>query len=181
MSFVLNKKVHIKGFSFERQNRAFEVNKASDFDRIYGDSYKISEYAVTDIGNNVTLEFDDIDFNEECALSIEICGNSPIDKNTMHLLFSSKDGDVRQTVDFSLTDGYKERRLVTNGVRPHLSTHLSRLPIRINDSPESIFCLKLLVKQERRVSSWYGAVMEPCMVVAYPPEGYIVNMRFKIS
>lgn len=107
--FAFDKKVHIKGFSFERQNRAFEQNNASFCDQIYGDSFKLSETAVTEIGNNVTLEFDDLDFGEKGAQHVKICGNSPIDRNTLHLIFSSKDGDIRQIAEFTQTCGYEEK------------------------------------------------------------------------
>lgn len=35
--FVLRQKVHIKGFSFQKNNRAYEQNRAVENDRIYGD------------------------------------------------------------------------------------------------------------------------------------------------
>lgn len=107
--FAFDKKVHIKGFSFELQNRAFEQNNASSCDHIYGDSFKLSETAVTEIGNNVTLLFDDLDFGDNGAHYVKICGNSPIGRNTVHLIFSSKDGDVRQTAEFTRTCGYEEK------------------------------------------------------------------------
>lgn len=34
--FVLKQKIHIKGFSFERQSRAFEQNTAASCDHLYG-------------------------------------------------------------------------------------------------------------------------------------------------
>lgn len=41
--FVLNQKVHIKGFSFEKKNRAFEKNRVVESDQIYGDTFELTE------------------------------------------------------------------------------------------------------------------------------------------
>ncbi len=41
--FVLRQKVHLKGFAFERQNRAFQRNAAASCDRIYGDTFTVAE------------------------------------------------------------------------------------------------------------------------------------------
>jgi len=107
--FVLNQKVHIKGFSFEQQSRAFEQNMAIDCDRIYGDTYSITESSVEGIGNNVSLEFEHMDFTEEGASKLIICGRSTIDKNTIHVRFAGEEGESNQIVEFTKSDGYEER------------------------------------------------------------------------
>jgi beta-galactosidase len=65
--FVLQKKVHIKGFSFEEKNRAFEQNLAVESAHIYGDAFTFTENRVEGIGNNVSLEFEQLDFTSEGA------------------------------------------------------------------------------------------------------------------
>ncbi len=107
--FVLNNKVHIKGFSFERQSRAFIRNLVAQSDSIYGDSYTIHEDKVEGIGNNVSLEYENMDFGEEGASRLVICGCSPIERNTIQIRFASKDGSVNQLVEFLKSDGYAER------------------------------------------------------------------------
>ncbi|KAB8130998.1 DUF4982 domain-containing protein [Gracilibacillus oryzae] len=104
--FVLQNKVHIKGFSFEEQNRAYEQNDAINMDQIYGDSYQITENGVEGIGNNVTLEFNNFNFTDG-ANKLFICGRSPIDKNTIHVRFSGEEGDINQIVEFYFTDKYE--------------------------------------------------------------------------
>ena len=91
ISFVFNQKVHIKGFSFERKNRAFEQNLATECDHIYGDSYTFKDDRVEGIGNNVSLVFEQMDFTEKGATKISIYGRSPIDKNTIHIRFSGEE------------------------------------------------------------------------------------------
>ncbi|WP_404455174.1 DUF4982 domain-containing protein [Virgibacillus necropolis] len=107
--FVLNQKVHIKGFSFEKKNRAFERNSAVECDHIYGDTFSITENSVEGIGNNVSLEFEQMDFTSEGTTKLLINGKSPIDKNTIHVRFASEEGENNQIVEFQKTDGYEER------------------------------------------------------------------------
>ncbi|WP_375103872.1 glycoside hydrolase family 2 TIM barrel-domain containing protein [Paenibacillus sp. RS8] len=107
--FVLQKKVHIKGFSFVKKNRAFEQNHAVDCDRIYGDTFTIAEQGVEGIGNNVSLVFEQMDFITEGASRLVICGRSPIDKNTIHIRFEEGEESNHQLIEFTQSDGYVER------------------------------------------------------------------------
>lgn len=107
--FVLEKKVHIKGFSFEKKNRAFERNLASECDHIYGDTFSVTENRVEGIGNNVSLEFEQMDFTSEGPTRLVIYGSSPIDKNTIHIRFAGPEGEFNQLVEFTQSDGYEER------------------------------------------------------------------------
>jgi beta-galactosidase len=107
--FVLHKKVHIKGFSFEPQNQAFAYNSAASCDRIYGDTFAFVEDRVEGIGNNVSLEFTHMDFTSEGASKLVINGRSPIDKNTIHIRFAGENGESSQLVEFEKSDGYEER------------------------------------------------------------------------
>ena len=107
--FVLRQKVHIKGFSFERKNRAFEQNIATLCDHIYGDTFEISENSVEGIGNNVSLEFENMDFTIDGATKLVVFGRSPIDKNTINIKFESDEGENNQLVEFTKSDEYVER------------------------------------------------------------------------
>jgi beta-galactosidase len=71
--FVFNEKVHIGGFKFSKQNKAFERLYAADNDFIYGDSYVVKSRAIEGIGNNVTIGYADMDFGDNGAKSVEIC------------------------------------------------------------------------------------------------------------
>jgi beta-galactosidase len=108
--FVLNAKIHIKGFYFERKNKAFEKNMAIECNHIYGDTFEIKEKSVEGIGNNVSLEFENMDFGCEGAAKLVICGRSPIDKNTINIQFSNEEGQSKQIVEFTKSkDGYEEK------------------------------------------------------------------------
>lgn len=105
LCFVLQDKVHIKGFVFARQNRAFEQNQATACDHIYGDTFTMTESAVEGIGNNVSLTYEQMDFGEVGASKIVIYGRSPIEKNTIQI----RVGEQQQLVEFTQSDGYEVR------------------------------------------------------------------------
>lgn len=105
-AIVLNRKIHLKGFQFTTINKAFEQLHALDHNHLYGDSFTITEDAIENIGNNVSITFEDMDFGDAGATKLTICGHSPIDKNTITILFSGDHGDSKQPVEFNYSDGY---------------------------------------------------------------------------
>lgn len=107
--FVLHSKVHIKGFYFERKNKAFEQNMVIECNHIYGDTFEIKENSVEGIGNNVSLEFEDMGFNTDGATKLVIYGRSSIDKNTIHIQISNKEVQEKQIVEFTQSNGYEEQ------------------------------------------------------------------------
>jgi len=108
--FVLkNQKVHMKGFSFEKKNRAFEQIQARECDRIYGDTFTITEKSIEGIGNNVSLEFVEMDFTIEGASKLIVYGRSPIDKNTIQIRYANQDEERKQLIEFTQSEGYEER------------------------------------------------------------------------
>lgn len=112
LTFVLRRKIHLKGFRFAAPNKAFAQLSALDHTRIYGDSFTLGEEAVEQIGNNVSLIYEEMDFGSAGSAKLVICGRSPLDKNTIHILFSGPGGESRQIVEFTspATDsGYAEQ------------------------------------------------------------------------
>lgn len=109
LCFVLKDKVHIKGFTFERQNRGLQQNLAIDCDHIYGDTFTKTEDAVEGIGNNVSLEFDDMDFTSEGATKFVIYGRTPNEKNTIQIRVSGEHGEHNQLVEFAHSKDYNEQ------------------------------------------------------------------------
>ena len=98
--FVLEKKIHLKGFSFAKINRAWQKLLVSECDKIYGDSFIREAEVVREIGNNVTIEFENMEFDEEGAGNITICGSTPLEKNTIIVRFVSDEGEERQMLEF---------------------------------------------------------------------------------
>lgn len=101
ISFVLRNKVHIKGFSFRKYEKAVSLLTAAECSRVYGDSFTVEEEAVTGIGNNVTLEYENMDFGEEGVNGIAIYGRTPLAVNTIHIHFTDERGElVNRIVEF---------------------------------------------------------------------------------
>jgi len=101
----LDRKIHMKGFRFAKQEKAFVTLHAAEADSIYGDSYTKQEKAITGIGNNVTLVFEGMDFGESGATKLVICGKTPHEVNNIRLLTEWEDGRKEQE---SLEFGFAE-------------------------------------------------------------------------
>ncbi len=109
LSFVFFEKVHMKGFSFAPIKKAYAKIEASDLEKVYGDSFERKDNGVEHIGNNVTLELGEMDFGEEGAGKVVICGHTPLAKNTIHIRFT-KDGETQvQIVEFAKSADYEEQ------------------------------------------------------------------------
>ena len=126
LTFVLRRKIHLKGFRFAKLHKAYARLSALDNTRIYGDSFTLVEDAIEQIGNNVSLVYEDMDFGAAGSTELVICGRSPLDKNTVHILLSGPGGDSRQIVEFtrSAADGdYAEQTFALEPVAgPHTVT-----------------------------------------------------------
>lgn len=104
------KKVHIKGFSFRKQEKAFSTLFAAECDGVYGDTFTKEEEAITGIGNNVTLVFENMNFKENGVTGVEICCRSPLRGNTVHVQFTTKDGTVlRRILEIPGTTEYQNQ------------------------------------------------------------------------
>jgi len=92
LCFVFKQKVHIKGFLFTKQEKGYSHHNFANADHIYGDSFKINGTSVENIGNNVTIMFNDMLF-EKPATEIEISWRSVQDINSIKLLFTNEYGN----------------------------------------------------------------------------------------
>lgn len=100
LCFVFQEKVHLKGFSFKKYNRAWQQIPAGECDHIYGDSFRRDGTSIREIGNNVTLEFTKMEFGEEGCRGLRICGSTPLEKNTIILRFVKEDREERKMLEF---------------------------------------------------------------------------------
>lgn len=97
IKLFFNDKVHIKGFEFAKQEKAFAVLDAALCDDVYGDSFTVEKKAITGIGNNVTITFNNMHFGETADRNITIKSKSSYAKNTVHIRFV-RDKEVIKTV-----------------------------------------------------------------------------------
>lgn len=104
ITFVVNTRLHIKGFVFTKPEKAFSEIYASECKSVSGDSYEVKGNSVINIGNNVTLLYDDMDFGENGAEYIEIKGKTPLNEMTVRLQFTNENGEV-SVQSFSVKGG----------------------------------------------------------------------------
>ena len=90
----MDRKIHLKGFSFARQSRAWLTLAAGEADAVYGDSFVRDGAAVRRIGNNVSLVFDNMDFGAGGRAALEITGSTPLDLNPIQVRFSGAEGEL---------------------------------------------------------------------------------------
>ncbi|MCQ2592757.1 MAG: DUF4982 domain-containing protein [Treponema sp.] len=110
ISVVLPYTLEFHGFYFDKTLKALSKLRALDADDIVGDSFKKTDSAVEGIGNNVNLDFSHMDFGEEGAVSITICGKSNTDNNSINLKFFDEDGNSStELIEFAHTDDYEEK------------------------------------------------------------------------
>ena len=113
LAFSLDSKVHMQGFSFARQSRALRCNRAVDCDELYGDSFKKDSDAVRNIGNNVTLSFHHMQFDQAGKMTLTLDGATPLDTNTVSLRITSEQGEAKvSTCDFRQSERGKQTFLV---------------------------------------------------------------------
>ncbi len=110
LSFKTYDKMHIKGFSFTGQLRAFCGIAAVSADSIYGDSFTKKEDAIEGIGNNVTLGYGILNFGDEGAVSVSITGRAPAGANTLQLSFKDpvSADEHKELLEFPGCDEYRE-------------------------------------------------------------------------
>lgn len=116
LCFTARDQIHIKGFIFAKPQKAYAKLSALEHSRIYGDTFTIAEEAVTGIGNNVSLEYDNMDFGEKEISKLTICGRTPLAKNTIHIRFAGSFGEVKQIAEFTCSDQYTEQQFSITGV-----------------------------------------------------------------
>lgn len=89
-----SRKVHIKGFSFTYFEKAYGRLWGAECSRVYGDSFKVESRAITDIGNNVTVVYENMNFGPEGADRVTLWGSSPLSHNTIHIHFTDESGEM---------------------------------------------------------------------------------------
>ena len=110
LKFRMKDKVHMKGFVFEKQPNAYISHTAGSADQLYGDCFERVGDTVSNIGNNVTLAWNDMDFDNEKDVTLEIEGETPLDLNTISIRITNTDGKEYDTAaGFSGKGGTKQR------------------------------------------------------------------------
>lgn len=106
ITFIFQQKVHIQKFKFSKKIRNFATVSATDYDLIYGDSYKLTKKSVDQIGNNVTLKFEDFHFDQKVS-GLILSGKSNAQRNTIRVKISNKGGEQVELLEFPNTNKFE--------------------------------------------------------------------------
>lgn len=120
-------KISFKGFVCKQLDKAYEVNNAADCDRIYGDTFTVSGSSVTHIGNNVSLEFDGMDFADGVS-SLTIKGKTHNDVDSIHVFFNDENGRERRIIEFERSDETAERTFAIDPIKGKFKVIFMFLP-----------------------------------------------------
>jgi len=88
--FSMGVKVHLKGFSFTRQSRAWQLLRGLEADTVYGDSFERSAEGILNIGNNVSLVYGQMDFGESSHARLMLDGATPLENNPVTIRFENE-------------------------------------------------------------------------------------------
>ena len=101
LCFRMKQKVHLKGFRFEKQSRAFLTQLPGDADAVYGDSFVREGNTIHHIGNNVSLIFHEMDFGDRQDCRLMIRGKTDLPLNSITVRIRDVHGETRnEVVDF---------------------------------------------------------------------------------
>lgn len=109
IAFVIEKQCIFGGFEFGKLNKAYEKLQAAENDGLYGDEYSVIDNRIENIGNNVLINFSEMDFANGTT-SITVRGKTPNEKNTIQLRYTPQGGQQQtQLLEFAKSDEYIER------------------------------------------------------------------------
>jgi len=94
LCFSTTEKIHLKGFAFTRQSRAWLEQSAIMADSVYGDSFNRTDTGVLNIGNNVSLCFEDMDFGDAKRAVLAIDGCTTLNENPITIRFQNTEGET---------------------------------------------------------------------------------------
>lgn len=106
ISFVVHDKIQFKGFEFEKIAKAYDKISSLKHSYLSGDTYEIVENAVEKIGNNVSIQFDEMNFTEG-ANRIRITGSTPLEANMIRIEFNDGSNRTSQMVEFKQASEYE--------------------------------------------------------------------------
>ncbi len=95
LCFVMDCKIHLAGFSFARQSRAWQPLRALAADALYGDTFVKTSEGVTGIGNNVSFEYREMDFEDCHQAVLVIDGETPLAENPITIRMQNAQGQQR--------------------------------------------------------------------------------------
>ena len=95
VSVVISDRIIFGGIYFIPIQRAYDTNWTGEADSVYGDEYKITGRSVTEIGNNVIINYDALDFGDIGPRHLIICGATGNPMNQIQLRYTPAGGSQK--------------------------------------------------------------------------------------
>ena len=109
ISVVIDARVIFGGLEFIPIQRAFDTNWTAEADSVYGDEYHITGRSVTDIGNNVIINYEAMDFGETGSERLLISGSTGNPMNQIQLRYTPQGGSQKTVLLEFRQSGGKEQ------------------------------------------------------------------------
>lgn len=110
INVVIDSRVIFGGFSFVPIERAYDTNWVGEADSVYGDDYRIDGRRVADIGNNVIINYEGLDFGEGGSEALIISGETGNPMNQIQLRYTPAGGAQKTVLLEFQQDGGREQR-----------------------------------------------------------------------
>lgn len=110
INVVIDSRVIFGGFSFVPIERAYDTNWVGEADSVYGDDYRIDGRRVADIGNNVIINYEGLDFGEDGSEALIISGETGNPMNQIQLRYTPAGGAQKTVLLEFQQDGGREQR-----------------------------------------------------------------------
>ncbi len=97
-------RIDFGGFCFEPKLKAYELIPAADCDTLHGDTFVKENNSINKIGNNVFIDYEDMDFVKGCS-KITVNGRTRHDNDSIHVYFQSDSGEeIKQIIEFPFSE-----------------------------------------------------------------------------
>lgn len=110
LSFVLDKNCIFGGFCFGKTDRARAKLYGGEHDEIYGDDYTVNGKCIENIGNNVVIGFNGLDFGDRGVNELTVRGRTRNAANPIQIRYTPKgESQLTQLVEFKQCGEYGEQ------------------------------------------------------------------------
>ncbi len=128
LSFIFDRKVHLKGFQFRRQEKAYQRLPLALCTSIIADSYRIEGSEIHQITNNAAIRFDEMDF-EDGVSALRLCYRSTASGTLLQLRFITPEGERHAAIILKAAPQWGEEQYVlTEAITGPCSVLLQFLP-----------------------------------------------------
>ncbi|MCQ2553979.1 MAG: hypothetical protein MJ150_06725, partial [Clostridia bacterium] len=103
LAFTTSDRISVQGFYFKKQEKAYALLDATSCSRISGDSFSLKNDGIYSIGNNVTIDYDNMNFkNGINRVRIKGKSNNPV--TSIHIMLINNDTSERTMVEIPHKD-----------------------------------------------------------------------------